>query len=97
MISEVVTATNESIKLGVADSQVASVRSQVEEETAVRVYDGGFAGVASAVGRPDLDALTARACHAWTSRLPTRLSLRRGARSGHLTKGGGDRSMRWSR
>ena len=61
MISEVVTATNESIKLGVADSQVASVRSQVEEETAVRVYDGGFAGVASAVGRPDLDALTARA------------------------------------
>ena len=61
MIREIITGTNESIKLGVAESQIASVRSQVEEETAVRIYADGFAGVASAVGEADIDVLTQRA------------------------------------
>lgn len=61
MIREVISATNESIKIGVSESQVASVRSQVEAETAVRVYADGSAGLASAVGAADLDVLTARA------------------------------------
>lgn len=61
MTSEIVRASNESIKIGVADSQVASVRTQVEEETAVRVYSDGCAGLASAVGDVDLDQLRAQA------------------------------------
>jgi|GEM_PF-2802555 len=61
MIREIITASSESTKLGVTDSQIASVRTQVEQETAVRVYAGGHAGVASAVGSADVDMLTERA------------------------------------
>ena len=85
MIREIVTATNESIKLGVAESQVASVRSQVEEETAVRVYADGFAGVASAVGKPDVSQLTdrARACLGFEIAYPCEPSQEQVIQAGH--------------
>ncbi len=57
-VREIIEAHSSSIKLGVVDSQIASVRTQVENETAVRVYADGCVGVASAVGTADLDALT---------------------------------------
>ena len=40
---------------------LTSVRTQTEEQTAVRYIDAGHVGLASAVGRADLDALTASA------------------------------------
>ncbi len=58
---EIITGQNASIKLGVIDSQIGSVRTGEETETAVRVIDHGCVGVASAVGKADLDALTHRA------------------------------------
>jgi len=61
MIREVITANTVSIKLGLAESQISSVRSQVEEETAVRVFDGGCAGLASAVGVANIEDLTRQA------------------------------------
>jgi PmbA protein len=55
---EIIEAHSSSIKLGVVNSQIASVRTQVENETAVRVYKNDCVGVASAVGAADLEALT---------------------------------------
>lgn len=55
---EIIRAESSSIKLGVVDSQIASVRTQTEEQTAVRLMEGGFVGVSSAVGDADIDALT---------------------------------------
>jgi PmbA protein len=58
---EIITGHSSSIKLGIVESQIGSVRTQNEVETAIRVYDNGCVGVASAVGEVDIDALTARA------------------------------------
>ena len=58
---EIIRYQSSSIKLGVMDSQISSVRTQTEEQTAVRYIDGDHVGLASAVGRTDLDALTASA------------------------------------
>ena len=58
MIREIVRAESSSIKLGVIDSQIASVRTQTEEQTAVRVIEQGNIGVASACGRADVESLT---------------------------------------
>ena len=57
-VREIIEAKSSSIKLGVVDSQIASVRTQLENETAVRFYKDDCVGVASAVGTADLDALT---------------------------------------
>ncbi len=70
MVREIVHAVQRSDKLGVVDSQLSSVRSQVEHETAVRIYDGGRIGVASAVGAVSLDALTQRARDALVFEIP---------------------------
>jgi PmbA protein len=61
VIREIITGHNASIKLGIVDSQIGSVRTQAEEETAVRVFEDGQVGIASAVGQVDLDRLTANA------------------------------------
>jgi PmbA protein len=58
MIREIVRAESSSIKLGVIDSQIASVRTQTEEQTAVRVIEQGNIGMASACGRADVESLT---------------------------------------
>ena len=63
---EIIEAHSSSIKLGVVNSQIASVRTQVENETAVRVYKDDCVGVASAVGDADLEALTQSATDAPT-------------------------------
>jgi len=67
---EVIRAESSSIKLGVVDSQIASVRTQKEEQTAVRYIDGGHVGVASAVGVADLDSLTRAAQEALLFEIP---------------------------
>jgi PmbA protein len=61
MNREIVRSEHRAIKLGVIDSAIASVRTQTEEQTAVRVMDGRHIGLASACGRADLDALTSAA------------------------------------
>ena len=58
MIREIIRAESSSIKLGVIDSQIASVRTQTEQQTAVRVIEHGNIGVASACGRADVESLT---------------------------------------
>lgn len=55
---EVVRIESSTLKLGVINSEVASVRTQTEAQTAVRVIDGDCIGLASAVGTTDLDKLT---------------------------------------
>ena len=67
---EQIRAESASIKLGVVDSQIASVRTQTEEQTAVRLIDGGHVGVASAVGRADVDVLTRAAQEALQFEIP---------------------------
>jgi len=57
-VREVVRVESDTLKLGVTDSAIASVRSQTEVQTAVRVMDGGRIGLASAVGEAALDQLT---------------------------------------
>jgi len=58
---EIVRAETRTLKLGVANSQVASLRTTVEAQTAVRVIDGDRIGLASAVGTADIPELTASA------------------------------------
>jgi PmbA protein len=58
MTREIIRAESSSIKLGVIDSQIASVRTQTEQQTAVRVIEHGNIGVASACGRADVESLT---------------------------------------
>ena len=60
-VREVLEYSVDAIKLGVIDSQVDSVRTQSETQTAVRVYENGLVGLASAVGAADLDALAVQA------------------------------------
>jgi len=67
---EIVRAESSSIKLGVVDSQIASVRTQTEEQTAVRFIDDGHVGVASAVGQTDVDELTKAAREALLFEIP---------------------------
>ncbi len=67
---EIVRVQSSSIKLGVMDSKIASVRTQSEEQTAVRFIDGGHVGVASAIGSADVDALTASAKEALLFDIP---------------------------
>jgi PmbA protein len=67
---EIIRVQSSSIKLGVMDSQIASVRTQSEEQTAVRFMEGGHVGVASAVGHADLDALTRSAKEALIFEIP---------------------------
>ncbi|MGB0637773.1 MAG: metallopeptidase TldD-related protein [Myxococcota bacterium] len=67
---EIIEAHSSSIKLGVVNSQIASVRTQVENETAVRVYKDDCVGVASAVGDADLEALTQSATDALIFEIP---------------------------
>ena len=57
-VREVVRVESETVKLGVVDSHIASVRTQNEVQTAVRVMDGGQIGIASGVGHTDLNDLT---------------------------------------
>ena len=61
MTREIVRSEYRAIKLGVTDSAIASVRTQVEEQTAVRIMDGQHIGLASACGRANIDALTRQA------------------------------------
>jgi len=61
MTREIIRAESSSIKLGVIDSQIASVRTQTEEQTAVRVIEQGNIGLASACGRADVESLTSLA------------------------------------
>lgn len=61
MNREVVRSEYRSIKVGVIDSAVASVRTQVEDQVAIRIMDGGCIGMASVCGRADMDVLTAAA------------------------------------
>jgi PmbA protein len=67
---EVIQAKTSSIKLGVVDSQIASIRTQSEAQTAVRIYEGGCVGVASAIGSVDLDRLTGSAREALAFEIP---------------------------
>jgi PmbA protein len=67
---EVVQAQTSSIKLGVVDSQIASIRTQSEEQTAVRIFERGCVGVASAIGHADLDRLTGAAREALAFEIP---------------------------
>jgi len=60
-VRDIVESETSEIKLGVVGSHIESVRTRSERQTAVRVYDNGLVGMASAVGRIDLDALTAQA------------------------------------
>ena len=57
-VREIVRVESDTLKLGVTDSAIASVRSQTEVQTAVRFIDGGRIGLASAVGDADLGSLT---------------------------------------
>ena len=61
MIREIVKNTEETIKLGIVNSEIDSVRSQCEEKTTVRLYDKGLIGLSSAVGNVDLSQLTENA------------------------------------
>lgn len=70
MIREVVRAEHRAIKLGVVDSSIASVRTQTEDQTAVRIMDGQRIGLASACGRADLDALTSAARESLVFEIP---------------------------
>ena len=58
MNREIIRSEHRSIKLGVIDSSIGSVRTQTETQTAVRVMDKGCIGLASACGVADVDALT---------------------------------------
>ena len=75
---EVITVRSEAIKVGVVNSAVASIRSQAETEVGVRVMEGGYAGVASAVGQANLDALTVRAREALVFKIPYDVEPERG-------------------
>ena len=55
---EIVRVESNTLKLGVVDSAIGSVRSQSEVQTAVRVIESGRIGLASAVGQADIDTLT---------------------------------------
>ena len=55
---EVVRVESKTLKLGVVDSEIASVRTQSEVQTAVRLIENGRIGLASAVGQADTDRLT---------------------------------------
>jgi PmbA protein len=49
---------SKTLKLGVVDSEIASVRTQSEVQTAVRLIENGRIGLASAVGHANMDQLT---------------------------------------
>jgi PmbA protein len=70
MVREILTLEHRSLKLGVVNSQIASVRTQDEVERAVRVYDGGAVGTASAAGAVSLDTLTDQARAALSLGIP---------------------------
>jgi len=70
MVREVLTLETRELKLGVIGSRVASVRSRGERESAVRVYDDGRVGTASAVGDVSVDALTEQARDALSLGIP---------------------------
>ncbi len=55
---EIIRSETQTQKLGVVNSQVASVRTQNEAQTAVRVIENARVGLASAVGQSDIEALT---------------------------------------
>ena len=57
-VREIVRVESDTLKLGVMESEIASVRSQTEVQTAVRWIEDGVIGLSSAVGEVDLDGLT---------------------------------------
>jgi predicted Zn-dependent protease len=69
-VREVITVRSEATKIGVVNSAVASIRSQAETETAVRLIDEGQVGLASTVGPVSLDELTKRAQDALVFEVP---------------------------
>ena len=70
MTREIVRSEYRAIKLGVTESTIGSVRTQTEDQTAVRIMDGKHIGLASACARADIDALTRQATDALVFGIP---------------------------
>jgi PmbA protein len=70
MNREIVRLRTSSSSIGVADGHVASLRTKDTLETAARIYDGGYVGIASAVGPTDEDALARAATEALALQIP---------------------------
>lgn len=70
MIREIIRSRETEMTLGVLETRLASVRSRDIETTAVRVYDNGLVGIASGVGKVDIDDLTRRAVESLALEMP---------------------------
>ena len=70
MEKEFLTQTSRSVTLNVTAGRIDSFREQDETSGTIRVYGGGFLGVAGCLGQPNEDALTQRAAQALSLEIP---------------------------
>lgn len=80
MIVETLERSTNTIRLGIVDSRIESVRTLAENERAVRVYHGARVGLASAIGEVAREDLVARAVDALAIGVPYALSPEAGRR-----------------